>query len=227
MRKNKLVYSTIRRSIRIPINSLRQDNGHLCDRPKLAQVSLLSVLRLHRIIFCGLVSRCCPSGLLEKSFDRSSSSNVVVDRVQRLNQERNLYEQRIEINCRNDLREKYNIPPPFERQWLRQPRYVPQERPQFGQMKPMNDWKSSFFVFFFLLVVFQSRFLFNFEKKDFLFFFFSYKNEKQINLIASLVSYGHTHFRSISSNRRTHEPLLTLTQRSVDSMHPINKRNVV
>ncbi|CAF5095811.1 unnamed protein product [Rotaria sp. Silwood1] len=49
--------------------------------------------------------------------------------------ERSLYDIKFERDRQNDLREKYNIPPPFQRKWLRQPRYIPQERPNFGQIQ--------------------------------------------------------------------------------------------
>ncbi|UJR29149.1 hypothetical protein I4U23_010363 [Adineta vaga] len=47
--------------------------------------------------------------------------------------ERSQYDIQFERDRQNDIREKYNIPAPFERTWLRQPRYVPQERPNFGE----------------------------------------------------------------------------------------------
>jgi len=40
---------------------------------------------------------------------------------------------------RNDVRHKYNIPPPFQRTWLREPRYVPQERPRVDQIKQFHQ----------------------------------------------------------------------------------------
>ena len=48
--------------------------------------------------------------------------------------EQTLYDIRFERDRQNDVRERYNIPPPFQRKWLRQPRYVPQERPNSGQI---------------------------------------------------------------------------------------------
>jgi hypothetical protein len=54
-------------------------------------------------------------------------------------QERTLYDIRFERDRQNDMREKYNIPLPFQRKWLRQPRYVPQERPIIGQTQQSKD----------------------------------------------------------------------------------------
>lgn len=73
------------------------------------------------------------------SLNISSSSGLIEDEIKRSIHERNLYNRQVEIDRRKNLREKYNIPPPFERQWLRQPRYVPQERPNFGQSRPTED----------------------------------------------------------------------------------------
>jgi len=53
--------------------------------------------------------------------------------------ERTTYDFKFEKDRQNDVREKLNIPPPFQRKWLRQPRYVPQERPVFGQIKQLQD----------------------------------------------------------------------------------------
>jgi hypothetical protein len=53
--------------------------------------------------------------------------------------ERTLYDIRFERDHQNDLRQKYNIPPPFQRKWLRQPRYVPQERPNGGQIQQSQN----------------------------------------------------------------------------------------
>ena len=47
--------------------------------------------------------------------------------------ERTPYDVKFERDRQNDIREKYNIPLPFQRKWLREPRYVPQERPNTGQ----------------------------------------------------------------------------------------------
>lgn len=44
------------------------------------------------------------------------------------------------VDRSSNLREKYNIPPPFERQWFRRPRYVPQERPIYGQTSEDSTW---------------------------------------------------------------------------------------
>jgi hypothetical protein len=49
--------------------------------------------------------------------------------------EQSLYDRKVEMDRENDLCQKYNIPPLFQRNWLRQLRYVPQERPDFGQIK--------------------------------------------------------------------------------------------
>ncbi len=49
--------------------------------------------------------------------------------------EQTLYDVKFERDRQNDVRQKYNIPSPFQRKWLRQPRYVPQERPKFGQIQ--------------------------------------------------------------------------------------------
>jgi hypothetical protein len=53
--------------------------------------------------------------------------------------ERTLYDVKFERDRQNDIREKYNIPLPFQRKWLRQPRYVPQERPNIGQIKKSDN----------------------------------------------------------------------------------------
>lgn len=53
--------------------------------------------------------------------------------------ERTPYDMRFEKERQNDVREKYDIPPPFQRKWLRQPRYVPQERPTIGQVNQSKD----------------------------------------------------------------------------------------
>jgi hypothetical protein len=53
--------------------------------------------------------------------------------------ERTVYDIRFERDRHNDIREKYNIPLPFERNWLRQPRYVPQERPIIGQTQQSKN----------------------------------------------------------------------------------------
>lgn len=47
--------------------------------------------------------------------------------------ERTLYDIKFERDHQNNMHEKYNIPPPFQRKWLRQPRYIPQERPNYSQ----------------------------------------------------------------------------------------------
>ncbi|CAF2510034.1 unnamed protein product [Rotaria sp. Silwood2] len=53
--------------------------------------------------------------------------------------ERSLYDIKFERDQQNDIREKYNIPQPFQRKWLRQPRYIPQERPNFGQIQQSQN----------------------------------------------------------------------------------------
>jgi hypothetical protein len=53
--------------------------------------------------------------------------------------ERTLYDIKFERDRQNDVREKYNIPLPFQRKWLRQPRYVPQERPNIGQIQQSEN----------------------------------------------------------------------------------------
>lgn len=57
----------------------------------------------------------------------------------RMPYEQTPYDVRFEKDRQNDVREKFNIPPPFQRKWLRQPRYVPQERPVFGQIKQFQN----------------------------------------------------------------------------------------
>ena len=69
----------------------------------------------------------------------SASTNDSQTRPTQTPCRQSLYDVRFEIDRQNDVREKYNIPPPFERTWLRQPRYVPQERPRIGPMKQMSD----------------------------------------------------------------------------------------
>jgi hypothetical protein len=49
------------------------------------------------------------------------------------------YDIKFERDRQNDVREKFNIPPPFQRKWLRQPRYVPQERPNVGQVQQSQN----------------------------------------------------------------------------------------
>ncbi|CAF0737517.1 unnamed protein product [Adineta steineri] len=44
-----------------------------------------------------------------------------------------VYDIKFEKERQNNQYQKYNVPPPFQREWLRQPRYKPQERPNFGQ----------------------------------------------------------------------------------------------
>ncbi|CAF3082051.1 unnamed protein product [Rotaria socialis] len=53
--------------------------------------------------------------------------------------ERSLYDIKFERDRHNDLREKYNIPPPFQRKWLREPRYTPKERPNCGQVQQSEN----------------------------------------------------------------------------------------
>ncbi len=50
-----------------------------------------------------------------------------------------LYDVKFERDRQNDIRQKYDIPPPFQRKWLRQPRYIPQERPNFGQIQQSQN----------------------------------------------------------------------------------------
>lgn len=107
--------------------SPRHVNERFLDHQKLDQVDWKRKYFVLLISF--LVSYRFPSD----QFESSSSSNILLEQIQR-----NHFEKQIENDRRNDLREKFNIPPPFERQWLRQPRYVPQERPRIGQM---NDWR--------------------------------------------------------------------------------------
>ncbi|CAF0866982.1 unnamed protein product [Rotaria sp. Silwood1] len=83
----------------------------------------------------------------EDSFTHSLNSPCSPSLIQRKSNElpihmpceRSLYDIKFERDRQNDLREKYNIPPPFQRKWLRQPRYIPQERPNFGQIQQSQD----------------------------------------------------------------------------------------
>lgn len=79
------------------------------------------------------VNRPCvvsPCSLSINEEDKEQSKRLPVN----MPVEKTVYDIRFERDRQNDLREKYNIPPPFQRKWLRQPRYVPQERPNIGQM---------------------------------------------------------------------------------------------
>jgi hypothetical protein len=83
----------------------------------------------------------------ETSFNYSSNSSCSPSLPQQessalpvhMPYERTLYDMKFEKDSQNDVRQKYNIPPPFQRKWLRQPRYVPQERPNVGHMKQLQD----------------------------------------------------------------------------------------
>ncbi|CAF0960852.1 unnamed protein product [Adineta ricciae] len=57
--------------------------------------------------------------------------------------ERSLYDMQFERDRQNDIRGRYNVPEPFQRTWLRQPRYVPQERPSFGEVHQSKRKKIS------------------------------------------------------------------------------------
>lgn len=91
-----------------------------------------------------VLSRCSSVQLSDQLIDRplispcSSSMNEEKDASKRLPVhkpvEQTVYDIRFERDRQNDLREKYDIPPPFQRKWLRQPRYIPQERPNIGQI---------------------------------------------------------------------------------------------
>lgn len=95
------------------------------------------------MIFCLVSSRCSSSQLSEHSMkdqplicpsspliDEKESKNLPVH----MPVEQTVYDIRFERDRQNDLRERFNIPPPFQRKWLRQPRYIPQERPDVGQI---------------------------------------------------------------------------------------------
>ncbi|CAF1170775.1 unnamed protein product [Rotaria sordida] len=87
------------------------------------------------------------SDRLENSFNHSLNSSCSPCLIQRKSNElpihvpceRSLYDIKFERDRQNDVREKYNIPPPFQRKWLRQPRYIPQERPNFGQIQQSQN----------------------------------------------------------------------------------------
>lgn len=101
------------------------------------------ILVSHRCSSSSQLSDDRPETFLNHSLNSSYSPSIKSPKSNELPihmpYERTLYDIKFERDRQNDVREKYNIPPPFQRKWLRQPRYVPQERPNIGKMQQSQN----------------------------------------------------------------------------------------